>query len=329
MGMPSKSGVSSSTSTPSAPERRRLRGTGVALPTVGLGTAGIAGMYTSVAEQEARAVVRRALEAGVAYLDTAPQYGHGTAERRVGAALAGVDREAFTISTKVGRLIVPRPGADTGIFADAPPSDAVFDFSRSGILRSLEASLQRLGLDHVDVVLIHDPDDHEDQALTEAYPVLEELRGQGVVRAIGVGMNQTRVLERFVRETDVDLVLVAGRFTLLDREAASSLLPACLEHDVAVVVGGVFNSGILADPTPGARYGYVSAGRETLDRAKALAATCERHGVSLRAAALQFPLRHPAVGSVQAGARSVRELDDCLTQLACTIPAELWAELEA
>jgi D-threo-aldose 1-dehydrogenase len=158
---------------------------------------------------------------------------------------------------------------------------------------------------------------------------LEELRAEGVVRAIGVGMNQTRVLERFVRETDVDLVLVAGRFTLLDREAASSLLPACLERDVAVVVGGVFNSGILADPAPGARYGYVSAGRETLERARALAAKCERHGVSLRAAALQFPMRHPAVTSVLAGARSVRELDDCLTQFACEIPAELWAELEA
>jgi D-threo-aldose 1-dehydrogenase len=310
-------------------QRRPVRRTGVELPTVGLGTAGIAGLYASVAEDEAHAVLRHALEAGVVYLDTAPQYGHGTAERRVGAALAGVDREAFVLSTKVGRLIVPRAGADTGLFPDAPPSDAVFDFSRSGILRSLEESLRRFGLDHVDVVLIHDPDDYEDQALREAYPVLEELRAEGVVRAIGVGMNQTRVLERFVRETDVDLVLVAGRYTLLDREAASSLLPACLERDVAVVVGGVFNSGILADPAPGARYGYVSAGAETLDRARALAATCERHGVSLRAAALQFPLRHPAVTSVLAGARSVRELDDCLTQLACEIPADLWAELGA
>jgi D-threo-aldose 1-dehydrogenase len=310
-------------------ERRAVRDTGVEVPAVGLGTAGIAGLYTPVADEEAHAVVRRALEAGVVYFDTAPQYGHGTAERRLGDALAGVDRDAFILSTKVGRLIVPRPGGDTGIFADAPASDAVFDFSRSGILRSLEASLRRLQLDRVDVVLIHDPDDHEEQALREAYPVLEELRAEGVVRAIGVGMNQTRVLERFVRETDVDLVLVAGRFTLLDREAAASLLPACLERDVAVVVGGVFNSGILADPAPGARYGYVSAGRETLERAQALAATCARHGVSLRAAALQFPLRHPAVTSVLAGPRSVRELDDCLTQLTCEIPAALWAELGA
>jgi D-threo-aldose 1-dehydrogenase len=310
-------------------QRRPVRRTGVELPTVGLGTAGIAGLYESVGEDEAHAVVRRALDAGVVYLDTAPQYGHGTAERRVGAALAGVERQGFILSTKVGRLIVPRPGGHTGIFPDAPPSDAVFDFSRTGILRSLEASLHRLGLDHVDVVLIHDPDDYEEQALREAYPVLEELRAEGVVRAIGAGMNQTRVLERFVRETDVDLVLVAGRFTLLDREAASSLLPACLERDVAVVVGGVFNSGILADPGPGARYGYVSASPDTLARARALAVTCERHGVSLRAAALQFPMRHPAVTSVLAGARSVRELDDCLTQLACEIPADLWAELGA
>jgi D-threo-aldose 1-dehydrogenase len=310
-------------------QRRPVRRTGVELPAVGLGSAGIAGLYTPVADDEAHAVVRRALEAGVDHIDTAPQYGHGTGERRVGAALEGVDRDAFTISTKVGRLILPRRGGDTGIFADAPPSDAVFDFSRSGILRSLEASLRRLQLDRVEVVLIHDPDDFEEQALREAYPVLEQLRAEGVVRAIGVGMNQTRVLERFVRETDVDLVLVANRFTLLDRDAASSLLPACAERDVAVVVGGVLNSGILADPRPGARYGYAPAGPEILERARALAATCECHGVSLRAAALQFPLRHPAVTSVLAGARSVRELDDCLTQMACDIPAELWAELGA
>jgi D-threo-aldose 1-dehydrogenase len=310
-------------------QRRAVRRTGVELPAVGLGTAGIGGLYTSVADDEAHAVVQRALEAGVVHIDTAPQYGHGTAERRAGAALAGVDREAFTLSTKVGRLIVPRWGGDAGIFADAPPSDAVFDFSRSGILRSLEDSLDRLQLDRVDIVLIHDPDDHVEQALGEAYPVLEQLRAEGVVRAIGVGMNQTRVLERFVRETDVDLVLVANRFTLLDREAASSLLPACAERDVAVIVGGVFNSGILADPRPGARYGYAPADPEVLDRARGLAATCERHGVPLRAAALQFPLRHPAVTSILAGARNVQELDDCLTQLACDIPADLWAELGA
>ena len=310
-------------------ERRQVRRTGVELPAIGLGTAGLGGLYRSVADDEAHAVVRRALDAGVAYIDTAPQYGHGTAERRVGEALTGVARDAYIVSTKVGRLIVPRADGDTGIFADAPPSDAVFDFSRDGILRSFEASLRRLQLDRVDVVLIHDPDDYEDQALREAYPVLDELRADGVVRAIGAGMNQTRVLERFVRETDVDLVLVAGRLTLLDREAASSLLPACLERDVAVVVGGVFNSGILADQGPDARYGYAPAGAEILERARALATTCTHHGVPLRAAALQFPLRHPAVTSVLVGPRSVGELDDCLSQLACQIPAELWAELEA
>ena len=299
------------------------------LSRIGLGTAPLGGLYASVPDATAHAVVRRALEAGLAYIDTAPQYGHGTAERRLGAALAGVDRERYILSTKVGRLIVPRPGADTGIFADAPPSDAVFDFSADGIRRSLEASLGRLGLDAVDIVYIHDPDDFEERALREAYPALERLRADGLVRAIGVGMNQTRVLERFVRETDVDVILVAGRYTLLDRSAASSLLPACRERGVAVVVGGVFNSGVLADPRPGARYDYAPAGEDVLDRARALAAICERHGVSLRAAALQFPLRHPAVTSVLVGARSAPELDDCLTQLACEIPAELWAEVGA
>jgi D-threo-aldose 1-dehydrogenase len=312
-----------------AVEQRPVRGTGLRLPSVGLGTAGLGGLYTSVPDAEAHAVVRHALETGVRYVDTAPQYGHGTAERRIGEALAGIERDGFVLSTKVGRLIVPRPDGDTGIFADAPPSDAVFDFSRDGILRSLEASLERLGLDRVDAVLIHDPDDHEDQALGEAFPALAELRAEGVVRAIGAGMNQTRVLERFVRETDVDLVLVANRYTLLDRSAAASLLPACAERDVAVVVGGVFNSGILADLGPGAHYGYAPASEEILGRARALAATCERHGVPLRAAALQFPSRHPAVTSTLVGARSVAEFDDCLTQLRSDIPEDLWKELDA
>jgi D-threo-aldose 1-dehydrogenase len=292
-----------------------------------VGTAALGGLYRSVADADAHALIERAFGCGVAYFDTAPLYGHGTAERRLGAALGGIPRDAYTLSTKVGRIIVPRAGADTGIFADAPPSDASFDFSRGGVLRSLEESLERLGLDRVDIVFIHDPDDHEREALDEAYPALEELRAQGVVGAIGVGMNQTPMLERFVLETDIDLVLVAGCYTLLEREAATSLFPACISHDVQVVIGGVFNSGVLADPRPGAHYGYAPASATVLDKAHTLLRTCDRHGVPLRAAALQFPLRHPAVTSVLVGARSAEEFDDCLSQLDVDVPAALWKEL--
>ena len=310
--------------TAAATRLRRLGRTDVEVSPLSIGTAALGGLYAHVDEHEAAAVVRRALSAGLRYLDTAPQYGHGTAERRVGAALAGVPRDAYALSTKVGRRIVERAGADTGIFADAPPSDAVFDFSRDGVLRSLEASLERLGLDRVDVVYLHDPDDHEAQARDEAYPALEELRAQGVVRAIGAGMNQTAMLERFVRETDVDVVLVAGRYTLLDRSAAAGLLPACAERGVAVVVGGVYNSGVLAS---GATYDYAPAEPALLARVARLAERCRAYDVPLKAAALQFPLRHPAVTCVLSGARSVAELDENIALLAHPVPDALWEEL--
>jgi D-threo-aldose 1-dehydrogenase len=309
-----------------AAELRPLGRTGVEVSRLGLGTAALGGLYTHVDAKEATEVVRRALDAGMRYVDTAPQYGHGTAERRTGAALAGVARGAFALSTKVGRLVVERPGGDTGVFADAPPSDVVFDFSRDGVLRSLAASLERLGLDRVDVAYLHDPDDHWAQALGEAYPALEQLRAEGVVRAIGVGMNQAPMLERFVRETDIDVVLVAGRYTLLDRGAAARLLPACLERGVGVVAGGVYNSGLLAG---GARYDYAPAEPAVLAQAQRLAELCGAHGVPLKAAAIQFPLRHPAVTCVLSGARSVAELEDNLAQLAHPVPAALWEELDA
>ena len=301
---------------------------GVRVTRLGLGTAPLGGLYTSVEEAQARAVVRRALDLGVGYVDTAPQYGHGTAERRVGAALAGVERGSYVLSTKVGRLVVPRPDGDTGTFADAPPSDVVFDFSADGVRRSLEESLDRLGVDRVDVAYVHDPDDHADEAIRTAYPVLHELRAQGVVGAIGVGMNSTAIPTRFVRETDVDVVLLAGRWTLLDRSGGVELLPACLERGVSVVVGGVYNSGVLADPRAGAHFDYAPAPEPVVAAAARMAGLCAAHGVPLKAAALQFPYRHPAVASVLTGARSVAELEENLRMLATPVPAPLWAELE-
>ena len=312
-----------------ATQRRRLGRSPVEVTTLGLGTAALGGMYTSVADVEATAVVRTALDAGLNLIDTAPLYGHGTAERRVGAALAGVDRSSFLLSTKVGWAIVERPGGDTGIFADAAPSDVVPDYSAEGIRRSLEGSLERLGLDAVDIVLIHDPDDHEDAALATAYPVLHALRHEGLVRAIGVGMNQSRILTRFVLETDVDCVLLAGRWTLLDRSGGTDLLPACTERGVSVIAGGIYNSGLLADPRPGARFDYAVAPPALVARARRFGEICAAYGVPLKAAALQFPLRHPAVATVLAGTRSTAELTENLELLAVDVPAELWAELDA
>lgn len=309
--------------------QRRLGRSDVAVSALGLGTAPLGGLFRHVEVDDALAVVRRAIDVGLTYLDTAPQYGHGTAERRLGEALLDVPRSSYVLSTKVGRLVVERPGGNTGLFQDAPPSDVVFDFSRSGVLRSLEASLERLGLDRVDVVYIHDPDDNETQALDEAYPALEELRTQGVVGAIGVGMNVSRIPTRFVRETDVDAVLLAGRYTLLDQSGAADLLPAAAEKGVSVVIGGVYNSGILADPRPGATYDYADAAPEVVRRAQRIAEVCRRHDVPLTAAAIQFPFGQPAVACVLTGSRDVRELEENRDALEREVPPSLWQDLVA
>jgi len=203
----------------------------------------------------------------------------------------------------------------------------VWDFTADGIRRTLDASLERLGVDRVDIVYLHDPDDHAEQAFQEAYPALEKLRSEGVVGAIGAGMNQAEMLTRFVRETDVDVVLCAGRYTLLDQSALTELLPAAVDRGVSVVIGGAFNSGLLADPKPGATYNYAAVPPELLDRALRMQEVAERHGISLRAAALAFCAAHPAVTSVLVGARSAAEVHDCADQFATPVPAAFWQEL--
>lgn len=310
-----------------ARRRHRLGHSDVEVTALGLGTAPLGGLFSHVEDADAHAVVRSALDAGLEYVDTAPLYGHGIAERRVGAALAGIDRSSYVLSTKVGRLILDNPDGDSDGFADAPPSEAVYDYHPDAVRRSLEESLERLGLDRVDVVFIHDPDDYEEQALTLAYPVLHDLREQGVVGAIGVGMNQSRIPTRFVRETDVDVVLLAGRYTLLDQSGAADLLPACAERGASVVIGGVYNSGLLADPRPGSTYNYAEAPRDLVTRAQELGAICASHGVPLKAAAIQFPLAHPAIACVLTGARAVAELDENLAMMAYDVPEGLWNDL--
>jgi D-threo-aldose 1-dehydrogenase len=305
---------------------------GLRVSALALGTAPLGNLFAPVPEEDATATVRAALEAGLTYVDTAPHYGLGLAERRLGRLLAGVPRDRFVVSTKVGRLVRPlAPGetADPEGFADSPPARRVWDLSGDGVRRSLEESLERLGLDRVDILLLHDPDDHEREAYEQALPALIGLRDQGVVTAIGAGMNQAEMLTRFVRDLDIDVVLVAGRYSLLDQRALAELLPTCAARGTAVVVGGVFNSGLLADPRPGATFDYAPAPPELVDRAARLAEVCARHGTPLRAAALAFPFGHPAVTSVLVGARSAAEVQDAVACFEWPVPGELWADLVA
>ncbi|MBD0744280.1 aldo/keto reductase [Streptomyces sp. CBMA152] len=309
----------------------KLGGSGCPVSMLSLGTAGLGNLLGEVSDADALGAVDAAWDVGVRYFDTAPHYGLGLSERRLGEALRGRPRDAYTVSTKVGRVLEPvrRPRGDDRAEGFSVPAThrRRWDFSADGIVRSIEDSLGRLGLDRIDVVYLHDPDDHGEQALREGYPALERLRAQGVVRAIGAGMNQADMLARFVRDTDVDAVLCAGRYSLLDRRAAKELLPEAAARGKSVVVGGVFNSGLLADPRPGATFDYAAAPPDLLDRALWLKAVCERHGVPLRAAALAFPLRHPAVASVLVGARSAAEVRDAAALFARPVPDALWEEL--
>ena len=297
----------------------------------GFGGAPLGGLYEEVSERQAEECLAAAWEGGLRYFDTAPHYGAGLSERRIGRFLAGQPRHSWVLSTKVGRIIeaVAPAEADDAGFAGEAASRRVFDFSRDGVLRSFEASMARLGVDHVDILYLHDPDDHWREAIDEAWPALDELRRQGVVRSVGAGMNQTAMLTRFVRETDMDVVLMAGRYTLLDQQALDDLLPACLERKTSLVLGGVFNSGVLAGPSSDSTFDYKPAPVAVLARARRIADVCARHGIAVGAAALQFPLAHPAVTTVLLGSRSVAELRQNLALGAVPIPSQLWLDLKA
>ncbi|AXB47576.1 aldo/keto reductase [Amycolatopsis albispora] len=297
----------------------------------GLGCAQLGNLYTAITDDEAAATVDRAWAEGVRYFDTAPHYGLGLSERRLGAALAGRPRHEFVVSTKVGRLLEPDPAGagrrdDQGF--DVPAAyRRVWDFSRDGVRRSLEASLSRLGLDRVDVVYVHDPDAHFTAALDEALPALCELRDQGVIGAVGVGMNQAAMPAEFVRRADLDVVLVAGRYTLLDQRALDELLPLCLDRGVPVVAAGVFNGGILATPAPGTMYDYAEAPPGLVATAERVAEVCARHGVELPQAAVALPATHPAVATVLLGAQSSAQVSANLARARRPVPPGLWVEL--
>ncbi|MFJ2439029.1 MULTISPECIES: aldo/keto reductase [unclassified Streptomyces] len=317
----------------SALGRNTLGQSGVAVSGLAFGAAALGNLFAEVTQEQAYDAVGAAWDAGIRSFDTAPHYGLGLSERRLGAALRERPRSAYTVSTKVGRRLEPAAAGEAvgddlaHGFAVPATHRRVWDFGADGIRRTLDASLERLGLDRVDIVYLHDPDDHAEQALREGYPALEKLRSEGVVGAIGAGMNRTGLLTRFVRDTDIDVVLCAGRYTLLDHDALAGLLPAAQERGTSVVIGGAFNSGLLADPRPGATYDYAEAPKELLDRALALKAAAERHGTTLRAAALAFCSAHPAVASVLVGARTPDEVRDCAEQFTAPVPAALWQEL--
>lgn len=312
--------------------------TSLATTRLGLGSAPLGGLFNPVSDATAHGVVQHAYDVGLRFYDTAPLYGYGSAEQRVGHVLAQRPRDSFVLATKVGRLIRPREAAGSGVdeggagqFRDAPPLVPVFDFSYDAVMRSFEESLKRLGVDRIDVLHIHDPDKHFAEALSGAYKALDKLRSEGTIKAVGSGMNQAEMLARFAREADFDCFLVAGRYTLLDQAALPELLPICEQKGIAIIIGGVYNSGILAnlDNPDRATFNYEPAEQHWLEKARAIKAVCDRHNVPLQAAALQFPLAHPAVAVVLTGARSTEELDQNLAFMCQPIPADLWAELKS
>ena len=322
-------------------ERRRVGRSDLLVTLLGLGGASIGGLFTAVDERDATATVDRAWDLGIRYFDTAPLYGYGASERRMGNVLRSRPRDEFVVSTKVGRLIRPVEGIPPGaeidrqefdgrtdaFYAGAGTMRPMFDYSSDGVRRSVEESLERLGLDRIDIALIHDPDDHWEAAIGEAYPALHRLREEGTVGAIGAGMNQAGMLARFAREGEFDAFMLAGRYTLLDQSGLSELLPLCLKRGIGVLIAGVMNSGLLAGPGTGARFNYVPASDELVERARRLENRCTQHRVPLRAAAVQFALAHPAVTALVAGVRSVDHLEEYPRLMGTVIPSALWDDL--
>jgi D-threo-aldose 1-dehydrogenase len=320
----------------------QLGNTGVAVPRLGLGTAPLSGMvlgdglYGGTAHDEAVRIISRAQELGISYVDTAPLYGTGRAEARLGqSTYASADRDSFVVSTKIGRVLNPVHGRSS------PEDDAdgigeliaVNSWTRDDVHRSIEESLVRLNLDSVEIIYVHDPDVEtygENQALDEAFPALIELREQGVIKAIGCGMNEWQMPLIFIQRFDLDIILLAGRYTLLDHSGLAEFLPACVERDVKITVGGPYNSGILArDLSQPVTFNYEQAPDNLVNQARKLTDICVAHDVDLKAAALQFVLAHPAVATAVPGAQSIAELEQNISMVEQEIPAAMWSDMRA
>jgi D-threo-aldose 1-dehydrogenase len=320
--------------------RRRVGKTKLMLTALGFGGAPVGNLYAPLDDEAALAAIERAWAGGVRYFDTAPHYGQGLSEHRLGQALRRRPRGDFVLSTKVGRLMVPDPAAPREIagYVGGLPFRPRYDYSYDGALRSLEHSLLRLGLAAVDIVFIHDIDraTHGDaqpqrfgEAMSGAYRALAKLRAAGAVGAIGLGVNDWQVCRAALDEGDFDCFLVAGRYTLLDQSASAELMPLCAARGIGLILGGPFNSGILATgAVPRARFDYRPALPEILARVARIEAVALRHGVALAAAALQFGLGHDSVASIVPGARSAAEVEANIALMAAPIPAAFWAELK-
>ncbi|MDQ0435878.1 D-threo-aldose 1-dehydrogenase [Kaistia dalseonensis] len=321
---------------------RPLGRTGLDVTALSFGGASIGNLYQAVTNQAAHETLQAAWDAGIRFFDTAPRYGHGLSERRLGDFLRDKPRDSYVLSTKVGRILTPLRGRVMGDygFVDVLPFEQEYDYSYDGIMRSHEASLHRLGLDRIDVLYMHDigTDTHGEAQNAEYEPVafsgglkaMQELRAAGDVKAIGLGVNEVEVCLRALDHADLDAFLLAGRFTLLEQEAARPLIAACLARGASLVIGGVFNSGILATgPVPGAHYNYAEPPAEIVERVRRLQAVCARHDVPLAAAAQRFPLSNPAVASVLLGVSNKRNLDRNLASMDVVIPDALWADLVA
>jgi len=322
---------------PEAPAIATRTVRGVTLTELGLGAAQLGNLYRETTDEEAAETIDEAWGAGIRVFDTAPHYGLGLSERRLGALLRRFPRDEYVLSTKVGKLLVPSPehahAQDDEGFAVPAATRRVRDYSRDGVLRSLESSLDRLGTDRIDVVYLHDPDEPEQfaQASTEGVQALIELRDQGVVRAVGAGMNAAAPLAELIRRADVDLVMCAGRLTLLDHEALEDMVPLARECGVGIVAAGVYNSGLLSRPRPqaGATFDYAPASADLLDRANRIADECERHGVSLPEAAVAYPLLEPAVACAVIGARGREQVASAVARYRAAVPQALWDDLGA
>ncbi|MEX1335272.1 MAG: aldo/keto reductase [Candidatus Limnocylindrales bacterium] len=338
-------------------ERVPLGRTDVQVPQLGIGTNPLGGLHAEIPHAVARSTVETAWRTGVRYYDVAPVYGYGYSERIVGEVLRQRPRDEYLLTTKVGRLLLAEGPADhedtmvlwegTQLYKGTDPVKPYFDFSYDGVMRSLEASRERMGIERFDALHIHDPDWFPDEALDGAYRALAELKAAGEIGAIGVGVNQWQILVDYARRADFDAFLLAGRYTLLDQSALPELLPLCQEKGISIIAGGVYNSGILSHPDPGTitgvssgaeaietwkdnvTFNYVPAEKDIIERAAALKVVCDRHGVPLMAAAIQFPMHHPAVATVLTGPRSPEHVVVNNEMLRFPIPDGLWVELKA
>jgi D-threo-aldose 1-dehydrogenase len=322
---------------------RQIGRTSAKVTALGLGTAPLGDLFDIVEEDEASALLRRAWEGGVRYFDTSPWYGKGQAEHRVGRAFYRKPRDEFVISSKIGRTL-HRPFKsgpyERGEWRGGLEFDAIFDYSYDGVMRSFEDSLQRLGINRIDVLLIHDLDTwhfkteakvgpYMNQLYTSGWRALEELRDQGVIKGIGAGFNTMGTIPRYLDLFDIDFFLIAMRYTLLEQDVLDSEFPRCADRNVGIIIGGTYNSGILATgATPNAMHNYEPAKPDILAKVAKMEAVCKRHNVPLAAAALQFPLGHPIVASVIPGAISVKQVEQNMAAFRHPIPADLWAELK-